>query len=150
MSAFFADTSALVKRYVAEIGSSWVRSWISPRSGNTIAISEIAIVELVSALARRQREGSLPPATFINQRNNFLLHAEREYLVVVLHRPLLTEASRLVSTFPLRALDAIQLACALEYTSALGSTPVFISADRNLLVAAAAAGLPTDDPNAHR
>jgi predicted nucleic acid-binding protein len=36
MSAYYFDTSALVKRYVAEIGSGWVRSVMARRAGNMI------------------------------------------------------------------------------------------------------------------
>lgn len=90
----------------------------------------------MSALARRRREGALSPTDFAQLRDDFLLHAAHEYMRVGLDEPVLPAAG--------------QLACALKYTSALGSTPVFISADRNLLAAATASGLPTDDPNAHR
>lgn len=148
MSVIFADTSAVAKRYILEIGSAWVQTWIEPARANTIVISEVTVVELVSALARRRREGALSPTDFAQLRDDFLLHAAHEYVRVGLDEPVLLAAGQLVATHPLRALDAIQLACALEYTSALGSTPVFISADRNLLAAATASGLPTDDPNA--
>ncbi len=52
MSAFFTDTSALAKRYIPEIGSAWVASWIEPVEGNLIIISELAFVEQVAVLAR--------------------------------------------------------------------------------------------------
>ncbi len=149
MSVFFADTSALAKRYVSETGSAWVRRWARPGHGNIVVISEVTIVELASALARLQRDGSLSPTAFLRLRNSFLVHTEREYLLVALRRRLLLRASRLVVSHPLRALDAIQLVCALEAVQAFGTTPTFVSADRNLLTAAAAEGLPTDDPNLH-
>lgn len=59
MSVFFADSSALVKRYVPEIGSAWVASWIEPVEGNVIIISELAFVEQVAVLARRRRRSSI-------------------------------------------------------------------------------------------
>jgi predicted nucleic acid-binding protein len=34
MSAYYFDTSALVKRYVAEVGSIWVRSGVARRLGH--------------------------------------------------------------------------------------------------------------------
>ncbi|MDZ4766916.1 MAG: hypothetical protein SGI73_20445 [Chloroflexota bacterium] len=51
--------------------------------------------------------------------------------------------------YPLRTLDALQLASALVATNFLPDAPIFISADLKLLAAASAEGLPTDDPNAH-
>ncbi len=149
MSAFFTDTSALAKRYIPEIGSAWVASWIEPVEGNLIIISELAFVEQVAVLARRRREGMVSNAVFTQLHNDFLLHAEREYLVVGITGALLRQAGDLAARHPLRTLDAIQLACALDSVQTLGLTPTFVSADRNLLIAAAAEGFPTDDPNAH-
>ncbi len=34
MSVFFLDTSALVKRYFAEIGTGWIRAIADPAAGN--------------------------------------------------------------------------------------------------------------------
>jgi len=55
----FLDSSALVKRYVAETGSAWIAALVSPAAGNQLVIARAAWVEVLSALARRQREGSL-------------------------------------------------------------------------------------------
>lgn len=130
MSIIFADTSALAKRYVPEPGSTWVRTWIEPARGNIVLLSEITIVEFVSALARRQRERRLPISTFARLRDDFLLHAEREYLVISLRSHVIVDASHLVSHYPLRTLDALQLACAREAARMLDTTPLFVSADR--------------------
>jgi hypothetical protein len=46
VSLYFADTSALAKRYlVNERGSEWVQMWITPDAGHDIAICETAPVE---------------------------------------------------------------------------------------------------------
>ena len=55
MTRFFLDTSAVVKRYLPEIGTAWVRRLSNPASGNTIVLSEITLVEVASALAARHR-----------------------------------------------------------------------------------------------
>lgn len=149
MSVIFADTSALAKRYVAEVGTNWVRNLVRPGSGNVVLVSELTLVELAAALARRQREGSVSPVEFSRLRNIFLVHVEREYLLVHPTRPVLLAASRLVETYPLRTLDAIQLACALDCVRELQVRPTFVSADRTLLTIAVAEGFPTDDPNVH-
>ena len=57
VKAYFFDSSALVKRYVAEIGSTWIESLIDPQTGNRLIIARITWVEVLSALARLQREG---------------------------------------------------------------------------------------------
>lgn len=39
MALYFLDTSALVKRYVAESGSAWVMALCDPASGHVVVIS---------------------------------------------------------------------------------------------------------------
>jgi uncharacterized protein len=149
LSDFFVDTSALGKRYVVETGSSWVRSWILPRYSNSIVISRLAAVEIISLLTRKQREGLITTAEFLRIRNNFSVHLRTLYTVIELDHRVLGTARHLLVRHPLRTLDAIQLACAIEASRFFGSNPTFISADVRLLAIAAAEGLPIDDPNAH-
>ncbi|HEY9706764.1 MAG TPA: type II toxin-antitoxin system VapC family toxin, partial [Oculatellaceae cyanobacterium] len=59
VNAYFLDSSALVKRYVPETGSAWIQAIADAATGNLLIISRITWVEVLSALARRQREGSL-------------------------------------------------------------------------------------------
>ncbi len=53
----YLDTSALVKRFVSEIGSGEVRRLVF--GDGPIACATIAYVELHSGLTRRHREGAL-------------------------------------------------------------------------------------------
>ena len=68
MAAYFFDSSALVKFYIEESGTFWVRSFTDAES-NTIHVSSLAEVEAVSALTRRlnrrERFFYIPP--FPNQ-----------------------------------------------------------------------------------
>ncbi|MGH2353094.1 MAG: hypothetical protein ACRDI2_15150 [Chloroflexota bacterium] len=80
---------------------------------------------------------------------DFLVHLATEYLVAPVNAALLIQARALVKKHPLRALDAIQLACAAGTALALGESLTSVSGDRNLLTAAAAEGFIVDDPNAH-
>ena len=57
MSRYHLDSSALVKRYAAEIGSGWVLKLTDPGSQNALFMARVAWVEVLSALARRSREG---------------------------------------------------------------------------------------------
>ena len=59
MPAYYFDTSALAKRYVVEVGSSWVQAIVAQQSGHTIYTSVLTQPEIVSALQRRVREGRL-------------------------------------------------------------------------------------------
>jgi hypothetical protein len=104
---------------------------------------------MFSVFARRQREGILQPTNTSTLQNIFLLHLEKEYLVVPLDTDIMVQARQLLIQHPLRTLDAIQLSCAMQSVALLGSPITFISSDRNLLAAAVAEGFETDDPNAH-
>jgi uncharacterized protein len=58
-----------------------------------------------------------------------------------------------VTQYPLRAYDAIQLAAALSLKTTLNQSqlpaPIFLTADKKLLTIAQQAGLPCDNPNNH-
>ena len=73
MTAYFLDTSALVKRYVTEIGSTWVQD-IAALNTDKLNIAQITWVEFFSALARRQREGSLPASDMNEIIQDFRVH----------------------------------------------------------------------------
>ncbi|MFN8376018.1 MAG: type II toxin-antitoxin system VapC family toxin [Anaerolineae bacterium] len=82
-------------------------------------------------------------------RIDFLLHYQDDYLVVPVETPIFQAAGNLVNQHKLRTLDAIQLASAIHTQQILGEPMTFVSADVNLLAAAAAEGFPTDNPHAH-
>jgi uncharacterized protein len=52
---YFLDSSAIVKRYLPEVGTTWIRQLCDLESGNTIAVSAMAMVEVAAALAARHR-----------------------------------------------------------------------------------------------
>ena len=151
MTAYFLDSSALVKRYVPETGSAWIRTLSALNTGNLLIIARITWVEVRSALARRQREGSLTStdATLIIQRFRFDLN--NQYQVIELSQALAETAGQLVSQYPLRAYDAVQLASVLGIQSTFATTQstqlIFLTADNRLYAIAIALGLLTDNPN---
>jgi uncharacterized protein len=149
MGLVFADSSALVKRHIAEQGSMWVRTWIAAGQGNTIIIAELAITEVLSALSRRRRQARLSARSFARLREDFLVVVENEYAIIPMTSALLSVASDLVVRYPLRALDAIHLAAALDARRRIGSIPLLVSADQQLLIAATAEGFSIDNPNNH-
>jgi predicted nucleic acid-binding protein len=153
VGAYFLDSSALVKRYVAEIGTAWIRGITDPAAHNQLIIARITCVELVSALARREREGVLSPETVAKAANAFRYDLDMQYQVVELDRALAEAASQLVFRHPLRAYDAVQLASAQRiqpaFAQATTAVLTFLAADDGLLTVAKAEGLLTDNPNRH-
>ncbi len=149
MSSYFLDTSALIKRYLNETGSTWIKSLIDLSSGHVIVVSDLTAVEVFSTLARRKREGTIAAPDILILQTRFLADFGQEYLSVALEDIVLSRARDLLNHYPLRSLDAIQLASAAEASTTLGEPLIFISADRNLLSAASNEGFGIDDPNNH-
>jgi uncharacterized protein len=150
---YFLDSSALVKRYVVETGTAWVRSITTPRTGNSVIIAHITPVEIVSGTMRRKRDGSISARTAHAVRLLVDRHTSREYKVIGLSDLIVQRAENLLEQHVLRAYDAVQLASALESSYRLvaaGLSPlIFVAADHRLLAVATAEGLTTDDPNGH-
>ena len=153
VSVYFLDSSALVKRYIAEAGTAWIQQISAPQARHQLIIARIAWVEVLGALARRQREAILSPARVAEAIQAFRFDLDTQYKVVELDRPLAELAGKLVGKHPLRAYDAVQLASALWLQSAIPSEKVvsltFLTADDRLLTIAQAEGLLTDNPNHH-
>lgn len=153
MTAYFLDSSAVIKRYAPEVGTAWVRALTLPSAGNTILVAQMTQAEVISGVRRRVREGTIAPRVARAIRLLLDRHMRREYLVTELTAPIVHRAEDLLEQHPLRAYDALQLASAFDSNTRLvaaGVGPlIFVAADTRLLAAAAAEGLATDDPNAH-
>lgn len=153
MTAYFCDSSALVKRYVSETGTAWVRAITASSAGNEIVIAEITPVEILSAIMRRKHYGTLPIRTAQAARLYLERPVRREYHLLRLSGHVLTAAKDLLEKYPLRGYDAVQLASALLVHQALvmAGLPAitFVCADGDLNKAAQAEGLTTDNPSVH-
>src|SRR5262245_46260245 len=83
--------------------------------------------------------------------NLLVLHCTTEYEVIPGTTPLIEQAMRLTQRYRLRGYDAVQLATALvvnaQYVAAGLPALTFVSADEDLLAAARAEGLATENPN---
>ena len=142
MASLFADTSALIKWYIAEARSEDVEALFVAQS--SVAISRLAGVELCSALGRRRRARQITGRLEKAALNLFSAHQRSGNLVVL---PLTdnhcAEAEHLMrahTAIALRALDALHLAAAK-----LMRATEFASADRMQIAAARAMGLRVHD-----
>ncbi len=153
VTAFFVDSSALVKRYVLETGTAWVRGLTRQSPSRLIYIAHITAVEVTCAVARRRKGKTLTPPRASSILRRFRQHLAARYIVIEVTPDLLDEAMRLGNAHALRAYDAVQLAAALEVNrshQADGFGPVtLISADQALNDAATAEGLTVEDPRSH-
>lgn len=153
MTTYYLDASTLSKRYVQETGTAWVRALVVSTAGHTLLTGRISMVEVYSALARRQREGSVAAADCAIAAQAFTIHSVTEYEFVELDLNVVAVARNLLERHPLRAYDAVQLASAIIANQALTSVQlsplVFLSADDRLNAVAVTEGVMVDNPNLH-
>lgn len=153
MATYFLDTSAIIKRYISEQGQAWILSLCDPAQGHELYISQAALIEVVAAICRRAREQSIS----IDERDRlitvFRQDSKESYNIWPVTTDLYHAAGDLCRSHPLRAYDAIQLACVLalrQYTSTnQAPEPVFVCADTGLLDVAGVEGLQAEDPNTY-
>ena len=150
MAIHYFDTSALVKLYVKETGSDWIKQ-IFDTPGQNIAFASIGMVEAASALARRQRMGEI---TNYQQRalySKLLRDIQHRFDIQIVTDKTIHTAADITQRHPLRGYDAVHLAAALELNKHLTAnqlpTITFVSADEKLYQAAADEGLQTENPN---
>lgn len=154
MSVVYLDASAVVKRYVDEVGSEWIRSLIVANGTSLLFTSRMTIVEVISAFTRRVREGSLTPEELKSVENAFRGDCVNAYQIMPPTPAVIDLACELIGRYPLRAYDATHLASALTVQDFLANEDyprlVFVSADDRLNTAASSEGLLVDNPNQHR
>jgi predicted nucleic acid-binding protein len=130
-----------------------LQSITDPVAGHVILISEITRVEIAAAIGSRRRAGTISEQERNDAFDLLVRHATTEYRLIAVEPPVTDRAMLLTQRHRLRAYDAVQLASALvvdeSYREAELPPIVFVSADRDLLAAAQAEGLATDDPNTH-
>lgn len=134
----YLDTSALVKRYVAEPGSLQVEALIAEAEAiGTVVVSR---VEVAAALAKATRIGAVTRETAAKALR--LFNDQWETLLrLQVGEPLAARAAALAWEHGLRGYDAVQLAAALLWRESLGETIFMATYDRDLWRAARASGL---------
>ena len=88
----YVDTSALVKRYVAEVGSAWVRRLLAHPAQYVIYTSALSQVEVISALQRRVREGSLAVTQAQRLVQRVTVHFAQRYQGIALTQAVVDQA----------------------------------------------------------
>lgn len=132
MKTFF-DASAFVKRYVEEKGSQLVDDICL--QATELSLSVICVPEIISALNRRIRKKILSTREYITIKEH-LSNDVRDVEIINLTPEVLSTATTLLEAYPLRSMDALHVACALEWGAEL-----FVSSDKQQTKAAGEAGL---------
>jgi uncharacterized protein len=153
VSTVYLDSSALLKRYIVETGTSWVLGLFAPPNTSSVFVSHVTAVEITCALARRRRDGTIAPDIYTTAIAAFEYDMAYRFNVIDITPITIDTASRLAKRQPLRANDALQLATAWlanrELVRAKGPPLTFICADNRLITIAQAESLRTDNPLDH-
>jgi predicted nucleic acid-binding protein len=158
MAFYYFDTSALIKYYVTEPGSTWVRQLIGEQDLGTgqmhhaILVAEITRVEVAAGLAVVERVGRIKRPERDREYRRFTSQLAHRYVITPLTTADFEIAADLTQQHLLKAYDAVQLAVALRHSRALAAhelTLTLVSGDEALLTAARAEGLPTENPFDH-
>ena len=132
MKTFF-DSSAFAKRYVEEQGSQDIDDLCMQTS--ELGLSVICIPEIVSALNRRLRERVVAHHDYVEAKRR-LAEDVRDADIVDLTSEVISNCIGILECYPVRAMDALHVACALAWEAEL-----FVSSDKRQLSAARKSGL---------
>jgi predicted nucleic acid-binding protein len=148
MKIWYADTSALVKRYVREQGSDWFRREVIK---NPVIISQLTPIEIIAALGRRFHQGAISKFAYYQAHRMFLLHLrDGKYQIVDLDQRIVDESMRLTFRQGLRAYDAVQLAIAIVVSASRDrSRFVFLTSNTTLEAVCVTEGFNTENPLRH-
>jgi predicted nucleic acid-binding protein len=127
------DSSAFAKRFIEEEGSAKTEGICS--RATELGLSALCVPEIVSALNRRRREGSLTAAQY-RQAKQRLLEDISDADIIQLTPAVIATSIGILESAPLRGMDALHIACAIEWGADL-----FVSSDKAQLTAAKKAGL---------
>ena len=129
----FFDTSAFIKRSIDEPGSSEIEQLC--KGADDIGVSILLPIEAVSTFARLKREGTITGHQYATLKAELFADL-RDVTVITLAPAIVTSAIATLEQSPLKSLDAIHIACALEY-----GPDYFVTADDQQAAAAAKTGL---------
>lgn len=138
----YLDTSALVKKYVAEEGSENI---VTIMKSPVIATSRLTYPEILSTLVRRFRGGDITN----NKLKEILKAFESDwdcFTILDIHEELLPMIKNLIEKYYLRGADSIHLSSAVWLKDTINEDVAFVASDINLLNAASSESLTIINP----
>jgi len=127
------DSSSFAKRYIQEAGSNKLAEFLQHTS--ELALCVILVPEILSALNRRLREQALTAREYQSLKRQ-LLDDVHDAAILQITPAVVARSVALLEKNTLRAMDALHVACALEWKADL-----FITSDKRQLDAAMHSGL---------
>jgi predicted nucleic acid-binding protein len=153
VTPYYVDSSALVKRYINEPGSGWMRAICDLAAGHLFAVAHIGLVEVAAALGAKHRQGVLEAYAYEGLLHDLWRDGQDQYWLIKVNQQVIKSAIELTRRQKLRGYDAVHLACGLLVNQQLMErglpAPILLSSDLALLQAGRDEGLGVDDPNTH-
>lgn len=119
----FCDTSALIKLYIADVGSDELKARVL--EAEAVAVCRIAWAEAHAALSRRARE--VPEDVSVIEQAKLALTADwSRFVVLEIDQSLVERAGDYADMFALRGYDSIQIAAAFE-AGRISQSPIYFA-----------------------
>ena len=134
----YADTSALIKKYVREAGSEQVIAHFNQYP--LIGTAALTQAEMASAMSKAVRLGWVDEPEILMAWQDFLSHWPA-YIRLPVSAGIVERAASIAWRHGLRAYDSVHLASALAWKDVTGDQVIFACYDGNLLKAARQEGL---------
>ncbi len=151
MQLFYFDSSALVKNYITEGGSDWVKAFLNTPQKTRVYVAAITKVEVVSAFSRRAKRLPSESGQVFRSYSQFKNDFAEFFRSVDVDEDLIELAVAIAERHGLRGSDSIQLAGAIFLSQNLSSLNLpkvtVVSADVELNAAAQSEGLEVINPN---
>jgi len=141
---YFLDSSALVKRYVEETGTTRMVELIT--SDELLVVARLAQVEIVATAVRRAKANEIEPDDLIAMLQVVDHEFRSRFEIIELGGATIARSIDVAQVHALKAADSIQLASALLATSSDQRQPIFVSADVELNEAARSEGFQIETP----
>jgi uncharacterized protein len=137
----FFDTSALLKKYISEIGSDNVDKLFM--SAQEIFVSTIAQIESISALKRLVIEKEITETNYEDIKNE-ITQDFQFFNVIDLNNEIINSSIEMIDKYQLKSLDSIQLGTAIVLRKEIS---YFVACDQKLLKAVQKEGFKFINPN---
>jgi predicted nucleic acid-binding protein len=146
---YFVDSSALVKAYVSEPGSSVVLALLDRMRGS-VYVSSAVMIETAAAIARLRRSHKMRQKLYAKARDKFLEHCRTRFHVVHPPAAVINATVGMIDAYRLRragGFDLLHIATA-EYIRTLlpGGVISFVCCDDGLRSVAEERGFDVFDP----
>lgn len=114
MATYYIDTSALIKCYTVESGTSWMVNLIDSVHNHDLYVVRITGPEMIAAFSRKVRRKELSQTKANRLATTFREDWQNRYEILEVSVAVVERAMRLAAQYPLRGYDAVHLAAAWE------------------------------------